>query len=332
MKRSAITVFLSLMLCINLCGCTVIQGQEIHGREYLVAALGLEGLNGEVNLYIEAVIVNDKSAENEPEIKIINGHGSNISAAFHNALSKASRPLLLSHCATVLVGESTSPELFRELCDFCLENGDIPLSALLIYCKSPKALLEAKPASPLAMGYDLAAMTEQQSSHSGIKYKNRLYEIYSLAEKPLNVFSLPRFKTEDCEYFISGLTVFENFSPKTELALAEAFLYSAITDSCHGGKIILGDSEENISQCRSSVKFSKSAQLEIKLSVNIKGAVSKKELKAQLIAFFNKERYKNGDIFALGNVLYAKEKKLWQTVKDSYNLYFRNSVFTVEFK
>lgn len=206
MKRF-ICLLTSFAVLFSLCGCSATKALSSKTEQYIVAALGFEKQEGKLQLLVEAVVVGTEGTV-KAEPKVIKGEGENINEAFSDVYKRISQPLLLSHCAVIVIGTSLSAEDFAEICDYCLKEEEITLSVFTVAAKSPEKLLGMNPVSSVAVGYDIVGMIEQQTAFKEVNFHNRLYEIKAAKYKS-GALNLPFFEANAEEFYYGGLISIE---------------------------------------------------------------------------------------------------------------------------
>lgn len=333
MKKPVLFLF-SFILLFSLCGCSFKETLSSHNGEYIISAIGFDGLGDKIGICLEAVIVNTEDTDAERRLELIEGSGNTVEEAFYNASKKTSQPFMLSHCSIIALGEGISPKRFTEINDFCYSSGEITLSAMFVGCKKATALLSSQAISSVAVGYDIASMLEQQSRQTGINYKNCFYEIKAFKGKPLNTFSLPFLELTETGYYISGLKIYKDYSETAVLGNNETSLYAIITDTQSKGELMLEGESVKIGSSYTTWNFEKDDKLKINLILKLQTENGtdnhKKSIKRNIESLFYTTQQKGMDIFGLGNIIYNKERDIWEDVKENYEENFKNSVLTVE--
>lgn len=333
--KKFLSFFLILIMLCSLCGCSL-RKSSFSTHEYMISALGFEEENEKIKVMFEAIIVNQEDTTAEKELKIIEGSGKTIYQAVDNANKKVSQPLMLSHCAVALIESGVSEKRFEEICDYCYSEPDITLSVMFAACDDVKKLLSSEAISSIAVGFDIISLIEHQSLRTGVIYKNRLYEIQSKKSKPFNTFALPRLQNTDKGYFLSGVTVFLDYTERSRLDSTSTQLYAILTDSQTQSEAFVTDKKTEIENLNVSYDFEFNNALEIKMTVDIKTSADEKniqnKLKSMLIEEFNTSKKSGADIFAFGNLLEHFDKKIWNSVKNDYINFYKNSILTVKFK
>lgn len=336
MKRYTVSFICLTFIVTLLCGCSVKNTAPSNVHEYIVTALGFEEKADNICVYIEALVVNSEDTEAERRLEIITAEGRTVGEAINNASKKTSQPLLLSHCGVVVTDSSISPERFSEICNYCYNEDEITLSVMFVTTKSTLELLSCEAISSISVGFDIMNMIERQNSDSGTVYKNRFYEIGTNASKPQKIFALPYFETEDSGYSISGLSVFENYKQIANLNDTESRMYFIMSDAQGSGEFYIGEDVFKVSSLNTLYKFSYTDRLNIKLIIDIKAKVGeerlKKLLKREIPLTFNTLKESGKDPFAFGNLIYNKERQIWEKIKKDYSGFYKNSNITVEIK
>ncbi len=160
MKKIILLIFAIMLLC----GC------ENDQSEYLVSSMGFD-YDGEMyEVCFEAIVVNSENTDQT--LKLFRGKGETAEEAVSQITKQCTRPLLLSHCGVIAVGEKIGKEQFLEVCDFCYKCEEITLSAFFINTKDAQELLSGKPLASACVGYDIMGLLKQNKL-----YKNRFFEV-----------------------------------------------------------------------------------------------------------------------------------------------------------
>ncbi len=333
--RKITALILCFILLFSLCGCSLGAVDTEKGLEFLVSAIGFDQQNDVFSVVIETVTVNSEDAESDKKLSLIKGEGKNLSEALNNATQKAVRPFMFSHCAAAVIGNGIREKGFRNICTFLYEKDEINLSLSFISTENAEKLLSSEPVASIAVGYDLTDMLERQSHYSGIDYKNRFYEIEAARRKATDIFSLPRFETEDKGYKLTGLTVFKNDIPVMELNSEQAFAYSLVTDAQKNGTVLLSNQSYTLKSLKNkqSYEFQKRLNISLTLDIKLDGDKNVKPQIANTIKelFAESQRWET-DIFMFGNEIYRKEPKLWQKLRHNYGTVYKNSRLAVTVK
>ena len=333
--RKITALLLCFLLTFSICGCSMGAIDTEKGLEALVSAIGFDQRGDTFSVAIETVTVNSEDAESDKKLTLIKGEGKNLSEALSNAYTKSVRPFMFSHCAVAVIGNGVREKGFRNICRFLYEKDEINLSLSFISTENAEKLLSSETVASIAVGYDLTDMLERQSHYSGIDYKNRFYEIEAARKRATDIFSLPRFETEDKGYKLAGLTVFKNDIPVMELSSEQAFAYSLVTNAQKNGTVLISNQSYTLKSLKQKQAFEFDKRLNITLSLNIK-LEGDKNVKPQIadtiVELFTKSQERETDIFMFGNEIYRKEPKLWQKLRQNYGAVYKNSKLAVTVK
>ena len=172
-----------------------------NDRRFTVSALGFEKCGNQIGVTVEAIIINSESVEEKPRSAVFFAEDTTIDGALEKISAKLSRPMLFEHCGIIAVGDAMTDELFYEICEYCIYENRITVSAYIISTDSPKELLSGEPQASLAVGYDIMGIIARQAADGTFKSRSRCFEaVRSMAcgNKPM----LPRFirGEDDAEY------------------------------------------------------------------------------------------------------------------------------------
>ena len=200
MKKIAVAL---MGLVLFLSGCAGTKPVSSKTEQYIVSALGFDGVGKGFKISAEAVIVGTEG-NLETEAKVITGEGETIKKAFSELRKKNSQPLLLSHCGLILFGNSLSFEKIEEVLEYAKTEREITLSVFIGATEKAESLLNLKAVSSVAIGYDIVGMIEQQEAEAGKNFKNRLYEIEAIRTRGQDI-KLPFFEMQNEEFYFSEL-------------------------------------------------------------------------------------------------------------------------------
>lgn len=335
MKR-LLLIFLTVSIILSsLSGCSFKKTFSSENNEYIISAMGFDYEESRLKLYLEAIIVNTEDADADIKLELLTGEGDSMEEAFSSAQNKANEPLQLSHIGVIALGESVTPKIFSKIIDFCHSQKSITLSTQFVICKNSLDLLESETVSSVAVGYDIMSMLSHQSERKGINYKNSFYEIEALREKKQNIITIPYFEKREESIFISGIEIFENYSPIYHLNEDATSVYAIMTDSQSRGEFLLCGEKIILDSSYSKWSIRKNEKLELTLKLRIKikdGTKEKKKIISESITkLYSLSKENSGDIFGIGNIIYNKKNKIWQNIETDYVNQFKNSTLTVEF-
>lgn len=204
MKR-IICILISLCLILSLCSCAKTKPLSARTEEYIVSALGFEQNGDKISLFVEAIVVGTEGSAST-EAKIIKGEAKSLKEAFSEVNKRIAQPLLLAHCAVIVLGENLSAKRLGEVYDYCYNEEEITLSVFAVATKSAEALLKTKPVSSVAVGYDMAGLIELQAKR--LEFQNRLYEIMA-ARKEGQEVKIPFFEVNKEVFYFGGFSYYE---------------------------------------------------------------------------------------------------------------------------
>lgn len=330
--RALLSVTFSVaFFSLSICGCSIENG-KYDGREYLVSALGIDEADGKIKLCAEITVAGSESNEAACVTEITEKSGDSIEEALYQIRRSSAETLIFGHCELIIIGENVSQNTFSQLCDYCYSHSDITSSVSFVTAKSPVLLLSEQKNGSASVGYGIVSMLSRQSEYSGIKYKNRFYELYSLREKPLNVFALPRLEADGGELYFSGLTVFSNYSPKVVLDDKQSFIYALMTDSQGKGRAVLNGKETEIIRAHCVWRISEkteAAELLVNLRLEQRTSEAKSEISGGIFRLLETAEELGTDIFGISNSLHGKKQP---SNMPSYLSGLKNTAVTVNIK
>lgn len=329
--KAFISLLLSLLLIVSLCGCSAKEAIASDKQEYIVASLGFDVKNEEIKMSIEAIVVNsDKlTSEEENENELIYAEGENIGEAFTKIVSQITQPLMFSHCAVVAVGSEITQNRLEEIFSFCTEKAKINLAAMFVYTKNAESLLSCKPRSSVAVGYDIMSMVEVVGEQRGLNFQNRFYEVENAQQKPMRTMYFPNMRVEDNEFSLEGLAVLKENEFVKMLDDRDTQVLGWLTDTVTSGESLVGGQEYKTEYSKTRYKFSYDDKLNITLNVRMTTTADLKVIKDEIEHRFNALRKGNGDIFGLGNKINHQAPNVWEKIKENYEESFRNVRLTV---
>ena len=184
-------ILLIFILLISLCGC------KQTGAEYIISSMGFDNSDGLLNICFEAIVINSETTESQ--IKLLEGKGETVKDGIKQIKKSATQKLLLSHCGVLVMGENLTQSQIDGIYEFCFDERDITLSARVVTTKNAKQLLQSKPVSSIAVGYDILGLIEQYSKKDK-QIKNRYFEIMALERR----VSLPKITPTKEGYYLEN--------------------------------------------------------------------------------------------------------------------------------
>lgn len=322
MKRLAI-FFCVVGIFFVLSGCSAKEAIASDKQEYIVSSIGFDNANDDIKIIIEAVVVNTDDLKEQKETRIITGEGENPDEAYGNIISKITQPLSLGHNAVTVIGESITPEQLELIFEFLKETPQINIATMLIFSENAEELLSQKAVSSVAVGYDIMSMIEVGEEKQGTVFKNRLYEVVALNSKPMKTFWIPHISFNDEGIYIKGLAVFKENKMLRFLNNEQTVAFSLITDTLTRGEIVVSSKKIRTQYCKVTYDFDTE---KIEVNVRLKAQGDKEIIKAEAQKLLEKE-----DVFGLGNIIYQKEPKLWEKIKDDYAKFYEKADKRVNF-
>lgn len=184
-------ILLIFILLISLCGC------KQTGAEYIISSMGFDNSDGLLNICFEAIVINSETTESQ--IKLLEGKGKTVKDGIKQIKKSATQKLLLSHCGVLVMGENLTESQINEIYEFCFNQRDITLSARVVVSENAKQLLQTKPVSSIAVGYDILGLIEQYSKKDK-QIKNRYFEIMALERR----VALPKITPTKEGYYLEN--------------------------------------------------------------------------------------------------------------------------------
>ena len=184
-------ILLIFTLLISLCGC------RQTGGEYIISSMGFDNSGGLINTCFEAIVINSETTESQ--IKLIEGKGKTVTDGIEKIKKQTTQKLLLSHCGVLVMGENLTESQINEIYEFCFNERDITLSARVVVTENAKQLLQTKPVSSIAVGYDILGLIEQYSKKDK-QIKNRYFEIMALERR----VALPKITPTKEGYYLEN--------------------------------------------------------------------------------------------------------------------------------
>lgn len=302
MKRFfAVICVLSIFLM--LCGCNFLNAVRAGSAEYIVTSMAFCEQDGEIKVFIEAIVVNTENAETLKTRKVFEGSGKTVTAAVENAAYSLTQGLQYGHMAAIVFEDSLCGENFSKVCEYCYSLEEITLSALCFSSDNVAALLESEPLSSVAVGYDILSVLEQRTSEYGTSFENKFYEVLSLLDETSKTVVLPYFTVEN-ELKLRGLAVYSAGESVALLENEEMSCYFIAGDLQDKGKIFIDGEIYEIEAC-STKRFFEEGRL--RLRINIKGEnLPQDSIQKYIEAVFKNSKAGGYDLFGVTDILYKQ--------------------------
>ena len=322
MKRFLI-LLVTVVVCFVISGCDAYNYPLETDMEYMVSSLGFDKKGNSISVFAEIIVVNSGDGEKAPKTQLFKGQGENVKAAVYNLNTGLAKPLMLKHCGLVVVGDGVDSGALSEVFDLLFLNKDVTQAIELVSTNSAEKLLSLKSNSNIALGYEITTALKQNSRHTGIIYKNRLYEIAASREKKSPVYVLPVFTVENENYFIDGVKVYFDTTAVLTTDQTGAFLHALMSDSFKSGEIELGSDCFDLKL--SSVKYDFLYKKD-RLNINVIITVDTEKEKVLLLKdAILSENISKTDIYGILDRIYAEDTELYYKIADNYGELFENS-------
>lgn len=335
MKKIVLSSVSVILICLTLGSCAINPQNTAFSHKYIVSALGIENINGEYSIYMEAIIINSEDYNAEKTTQLLVGEGNSVESAFNRAIASSIMPLEFSHCAVTVMNFDTPAHSISELCSFLETQVEFSLSMLLVSAVSAKDLLSAKPLTSVAMGYDIATMTANRSLKEGINFKNQLFEICQKRRTEIPVFALPFFTLENKSLYLNGICLYQNDSFSMRLSNKELPFYSVACDLQSKGEITVNEENFKVEKSCTVCRLTNRNIPQIRLVCDIEisnGEHAKDIFKSEIGRLFQLSQEFETDIFGIGNLLSKKENKYFNKIKHDYTKYYKNFELLVTVK
>ncbi len=315
-----------------MCGCDGYEYPSETDMEYMVSSIGFDKNGESVSAFAEIIVVNSGDGEKSPEVKLFEGVGENVRSALYSLNKGLAKPLMLKHCGLLAIGDGVDANTLNDIFKFLIENKDITQAIKVVSTEKAEDLLSLKANSNIALGYELTTALEQNSSHTGIVYKNRLYEIAASREKKSPYYALPVFSVDDEKYTIDGVKIFFDTAAVLTTDEKGAILHAIMSNNFKNGEIKLGSECFNVKLC--SVKYDflyKENFLKIDIIITVDTENNKILMLEDAI---RSETIGKTDIYGILDRIYAEKPQLFSEIKDNYGELFASSQinFTVRGK
>lgn len=320
MRRMVVIVIICVLM---LAGCSDYRESN---SQYMVSAVGFDADNNKIVASVQAVIVGTDSMQDEAQIKVFSADGSTPSQAIFNISSFLSKSLLFDHCGVVAIGNGITSEMLGDILDYSADQKNLNLGVYFVATDNADKLLQQESVSALTSGYDIMGMIERSSDETGILYQNRFYEIKALEKKKGKVFSLPFFKYSKDGIKMDGRNIYRNRQFVTNINESESYIYSVLSNSNNGGKILLGEQRAKINKIHTKFNFNyKNNIFEIDLKTIFSFEYKTKNFKKTLENNCNKLIKKMtdngyGDVFGFEDRVYIRDSSLCNSLKDDFKM------------
>jgi len=304
-----------------MCGCSGYEYPSETDMEYMVSSLGFDKNGEKVSAFAEIIVVNSGDGEKSPEVKLFEGVGENVRSALYSLNKGLAKPLMVKHCGLLVIGDGIDADTLNDIFVFSFENKEITQAIKVVSTENAGELLSLKANSNIALGYELTTALKQNSRHTGIVYKNRLYEIAASLEKKSPYYALPVFSVSNDKYSIDGVKIF--FDTNAVLTTDEkgAILHAIMSNNFKNGEIKLGSECFNVKLCSVKYDFSYKKNL-LKTDVVITVDTQNNDNLLMLKNAIHKQTVLKTDIYGILDRIYAEKPELFSKIKDNYGSLF----------
>ena len=323
--------FLLLIFCFcfifPLSGCGNNAVREAN-MEYMVSSIGFDKAGQKIKIIAEIIIVNSGQGETGAQPMLFSAVGKSPEDAMYKLHSKLSKPLMLNHSGLLVISKKLSDEAVKEIMNICITDKNITGAIKLIATENAEKLMNIKPNSDIALGYEISNALKQYSEFSGINYKNRFYEIESKREGKTKCYALPYLSARKESYAIEGVLIYKNDSPVLALNNNSAIMYSLMSNSYGQGKIQIDNNQYEINL--KSVKYDilyKSETLYVTMYLDIEAVdevVEYLSYKIKNAPLFDE------DIYYFADRISRKKPQVWDKIKSDYKNIFKGANLSFE--
>ena len=271
MKKILIFVLLFAVL-FSFTGC---EGYREIDSEYLVSAICFDKKGNKFWAFAEVMAISTEKKDTKS--KVFDSEGKTPYEAVNNIASLLPRAAVFDHCGTAIIGESIMGDDLKTIMKYLYDTKNLNLGIYIFVSDDIKKLLDCE-SQALSVGYDIMAVVSNIEKTSGIRFKNKYYEIESRIIAN-GAFCLPVAESKEDRPCITGQTVFVDYIPQTKLGKSEAAFYNLLYSGSRGGAISVSGKRCRVNKI--SAHLSQKSDL---LSVRIK------------CDYRNKNDKKNGEI------------------------------------
>ncbi len=322
MRRIFVLFLIALLLGAVLSGCKTFKEEPRPEDRLPVLSLGFDFDGKDYTLTAETV---EAQSGGSNSISAVVAEGVNLDAAFGLLSAKSPRPLSFSHTAAVVLGHGITMQKADEIRVLLTSKNEFPLSCVTVFADSAKEFLTAKGDDNEPVGLLLQNLLRQKSETTGIGGHSTLFEISTALLQPVRIFALPAVVEGDGNFEIGELCIVSEALGAVMLSYDESLAYTLIRNVFDGGEIFFG--RELIKADKTSVKLNpKTENGRLKLVFTVR-AKSGAEAVAKILesTLQNSER----DLFGIEGEIYKTDSKLYNTIRDDYERYFKEKIIEV---
>lgn len=186
MTNKILKIFFVFTLILSLSGCSMLTEYTESEQVVVVSAMGFDIESNVIKISAEIV-----SQQKNDEAIIITSWGKTAEECIVNLKQTAGVPLILSHCGTVVLGETLGFTQAKEIINFLGSLYEFPLGSYLSSSQNALSLLKSKSISEEQNGYTIMRILKQNNKDS------RLFTILRKDE-----ISLPQFEVRNENYYL----------------------------------------------------------------------------------------------------------------------------------
>ena len=225
--KKILIIILTLLLCT---GC--FDYKEINDLA-IINAIGVDYENDEYVITLE--ILNDQIDKDSSKITSYTkvGYGKNLTSAIENAADKLSKQLIFNHIKLMILSKSIIEEKFENIIDLFLRNTYFRENFYVISAtkNKPETLLNhTTNEAPIAS----TAITDTLESIRYSSNTNVLKKFDEMVEEVITYgidTCFSNITLKDNEFIVDGMSIFNNYSYKSNLSNEYVKIYNLLTDN-----------------------------------------------------------------------------------------------------
>lgn len=225
--KKILIIILTLLLCT---GC--FDYKEINDLA-IINAIGVDYEDDEYVITLE--ILNDQIDKDSSKITSYTkvGHGKNLTSAIENAADKLSKQLIFNHIKLMILSKSIIEEKFENIIDLFLRNTYFRENFYVISAtkNKPETLLNhTTNEAPIAS----TAITDTLESIRYSSNTNVLKKFDEMVEEVITYgidTCFSNITLKDNEFIVDGMSIFNNYSYKSNLNNEYVKIYNLLTDN-----------------------------------------------------------------------------------------------------
>lgn len=225
--KKILIIILTLLLCT---GC--FDYKEINDLA-IINAIGVDYENDEYVITLE--ILNDQIDKDSSKITSYTkvGHGKNLTSAIENAADKLSKQLIFNHIKLMILSKSIIEEKFENIIDLFLRNTYFRENFYVISAtkNKPETLLNhttnEAPIASIAITDTLESIRYSSNTNILKKFDEMVEEVITYGID--TCFS--NITLKDNEFIVDGMSIFNNYSYKSNLSNEYVKIYNLLTDN-----------------------------------------------------------------------------------------------------